>query len=260
MTINVSGQNNENIFIRLGNGLLSLIVGSSAFFVIKLIFIVPLNLMTTPDNAGLMESIGAFLIIFAIYLAVKYTKSLNINGTRKSRNIKRVLTTLLGVVCMFISTMFLAINSNISNPVSDEADGDISSVKPIVAVTVIESAKGATDTWFNQSALVKLETIMKDNIFDHAKVQYIERGYDPETINDNFSTKSYYVVIQGKKLAVINILLEDRVNAVYVVGITGNEMIRVSCIRASRHKISLASGICAEEIYSAFGVMANSSK
>ena len=66
--------------------------------------------MATPDNAQAMQGLGSILVILSIYLAVKYTKNLNANGTTKSRNIKRVITVVIGFVCLIISTVFITMH------------------------------------------------------------------------------------------------------------------------------------------------------
>ena len=65
--------------------------------------------MATPDNAKTMQGLSSLLIIFSIYLAVKYTKKLNANGTKKSRNIKKIVTVVIGFICLMLSTVFLSI-------------------------------------------------------------------------------------------------------------------------------------------------------
>lgn len=102
-------QSNDSILIRFGNGVISFIVGLSAFYVIKLIFMIPINMMATPESIDLMKGVGAWLTILAIYLAVKYTKKLNRSGARKTRNIKRIVTIVFGAISMFVTTMFLAL-------------------------------------------------------------------------------------------------------------------------------------------------------
>ena len=84
-------------------------MGLSAFSIIKLIFMIPINFMATPDNAKTMQGLSSLLIIFSIYLAVKYTKKLNANGTKKSKNIKRIVTVVIGFICLMLSTVFLSI-------------------------------------------------------------------------------------------------------------------------------------------------------
>ena len=84
-------------------------MGLSAFSIIKLIFMIPINFMATPDNAKTMQGLSSLLIIFSIYLAVKYTKKLNANGIKKSRNIKRIVTVVIGFICLMLSTVFLSI-------------------------------------------------------------------------------------------------------------------------------------------------------
>jgi hypothetical protein len=70
---------------------------------------IPINFMATPDNAKTMQGLSSLLIIFSIYLAVKYTKKLNANGTKKSRNIKKIVTVVIGFICLMLSTVFLSI-------------------------------------------------------------------------------------------------------------------------------------------------------
>lgn len=98
-----------NFFIRVGYGVVSLFVGLSAFSIFKLIYMIPLNLIATPENVESMQSFSSILIILAIYLAVKYTKKLNITGTRKSRINKRVVTIIAGVISMVIATVVVNI-------------------------------------------------------------------------------------------------------------------------------------------------------
>lgn len=99
---------NINIFIRFGYSIVSFFVGLSVFFVFKLLFMIPLNLIATPENLDVIRGISALLLFLAIYLAVKYTKKLNNNGTRKSRIKKRVITLIAGFISMIVST--IAIN------------------------------------------------------------------------------------------------------------------------------------------------------
>ena len=81
----------------------SFFVGLAAFFVIKLAFMLPLNLMATPKNVELIKGIGALLFLFSIYLAVKFTKKLNMGGTAQSRRNKRALTIISGLIAMMVS-------------------------------------------------------------------------------------------------------------------------------------------------------------
>jgi len=113
MSEELSTNTKDNIFTRFGLGVISFIVGLSAFSIMKLLFILPINFIVTLENKGLMESVSAILIIVAIYLAVKFTKKLNRTGTRKSRNIKRIITVVIGIPCMLITTFLLAVSESL---------------------------------------------------------------------------------------------------------------------------------------------------
>jgi len=104
----------SNIFFQFGSRVISFIVGLSAFYTIKLVFLIPFNLMITPDNIEKMKDYGVFLIILSIYLAVNYTKKLNKNKNKKSRIIRRVMTIIIGFICMVVSTAFITISKSIS--------------------------------------------------------------------------------------------------------------------------------------------------
>lgn len=78
--MNETSKVNLSPIIRLANGVVSFIVGLSAFFVIKLILMIPTNTYIayelTEQNRGLAESAGAVVVVFSIYLSIKFTKKL----------------------------------------------------------------------------------------------------------------------------------------------------------------------------------------
>tara|TARA_R110002167_G_C12674022_1_gene650956 strand:+ start:75 stop:338 length:264 start_codon:yes stop_codon:yes gene_type:complete len=76
----------DNIFVKITGGFLSFIVGFFSLFIFKLIFMIPLNLFANAQNYDLMQSLGALVFIFCIYLAVKYTKYINRRTEKKQKN------------------------------------------------------------------------------------------------------------------------------------------------------------------------------
>jgi hypothetical protein len=93
-----------NVFIKFGYGIVSFIVGLSAFFVFKLIAMILMILTIlittrpTPENLTLMKGIDVLFFFLTAYLAIKYTKKLNKSGVRKSRIIKRIATVIVGCI------------------------------------------------------------------------------------------------------------------------------------------------------------------
>jgi len=121
METQLSDQNNNNILIRFGNGIISFVVGVSAFFVIKLVLMIPFNIIVAQQNiernpGNMLEewrldefetnvTIMGFVVILAcIYFSTKYSQKLNRVETRKTRNIMRAITIAFGLVCMIISS------------------------------------------------------------------------------------------------------------------------------------------------------------
>ena len=95
------------LIIRVARWITSAIVGISSFFVIKLLFMAPINIMMTPESADLLNGIGALLVLFSIYLATRLTKHINSIGPKKSRVIWRVATIILGFFAMLLSNILL---------------------------------------------------------------------------------------------------------------------------------------------------------
>ena len=96
-----------NIVVRLFHAFVSFVVGLAAFFVIKALFMLPLNLMATERNIDLIKGLGALLFLVSVFLAVRYTKKLNRSGTPKGRLVKRILTLIAGFVAMALSNAAL---------------------------------------------------------------------------------------------------------------------------------------------------------
>jgi len=95
---------NDNIFAKIAGGFISFIVGFFAFFIFKLIFMIPLNIFANAQNYELMKGLGALVIIFCIYLAVKYTKYINRRAEKHKRILLRVLTIVFGFFSALITT------------------------------------------------------------------------------------------------------------------------------------------------------------
>lgn len=100
----------KSVVSRIWHSVVSFIIGLSAFFIFKLLVMIPLNLFTTVRNRDLMEGVGALLFIFCIYLAIKYTKYLNTQQSTKGLVIKKVITVVVGIFAMIFSTVILALS------------------------------------------------------------------------------------------------------------------------------------------------------
>lgn len=95
----------DGIIKKIIHAALSLIVGISTFFILKLIFMIPLNLAVNPRHA---ESLGAILVIVSVYLAIKFTKF--VNRKTKERTKWRIATIAAGFLSMIASNLILIIS------------------------------------------------------------------------------------------------------------------------------------------------------
>ena len=121
----------------------------------------------------------------------------------------------------------------------------------------VQSAEGCTDEDLDQTGLKNLETWVVNTMIKNKKSKstYAELGYDPNSFNPKVvEANSVYVTVNGKKLAVIKVNMDNSVRSVTIMGIKGTELHRVSCIRNSNHDIPVWSGECGKKIQEVFGV------
>ena len=79
-------------------------------------------------------------------------------------------------------------------------------------------------------------------------------GYNPKDFNPNVTANSLYVSFAGKKLGVIKINSDNQIRSVTIFGIKGNELHRVTCVRASNRDIPILTGECGNKVKETFGV------
>lgn len=127
-------------------------------------------------------------------------------------------------------------------------------MKPVVAFTTAQSSEGVTAADLDQAGLENLETWIVETLLQQSRGQYAEMGYNPEDFNPRISANSVYVTTGDEKLAVIKVNIDSSIRSVTVMGIKGDQLLRVSCIRASDHDIPVWSGECGNEVRKTFMV------
>jgi hypothetical protein len=125
---------------------------------------------------------------------------------------------------------------------------------PVIAAITTQTSEGITDANLDQAALKNIEGWLIKTMLEKAKIHYAESGNDPKDFNPRVNARSVYMTVDGKKLAVIKIDFDNAVRSANIMGIRGNEFVRVSCIRTSNDDILIFSGECGNKIKEAFGV------
>jgi hypothetical protein len=131
---------------------------------------------------------------------------------------------------------------------------------PVKAFSIHEDALGMTEKNMDIAFINKFESIFKDKFITTLKQAYIDEGYDPSYATTNITSRSFYVSIEGKKLAVIHYNIDNNVRSAVILGFKNNEMLRVYCTRAGNTDILIANGECKKEIEKTFGVSFTNSK
>ena len=94
-------------------------------------------------------------------------------------------------------------------------------------------------------------------IIRNGKEHHERLGYAADSYKPQINHQATYITVQGKKLAVVKINMENSARSVAVIGFKGAELIRINCLRASNHDIPVFSGACGQEISRIFNVRVN---
>jgi hypothetical protein len=128
---------------------------------------------------------------------------------------------------------------------------NVSASQPAPIIAAITS-QGSGD--LDQDALENLETWIVQTMLQKARNHYSADGFDPADLQPKVYADSVYMSIDGKKLAIIKIKVDNIMRSVTILGIEGSELIRVGCIRGSNHDIPVFSGECGAKVQKAFGL------
>lgn len=123
--------------------------------------------------------------------------------------------------------------------------------KKIWVFKAVQSAEGYKDSDLNQTFLNNFTVWSIETITKKAKETLKLSGYDYNTL-PIVSHSAHYIFVDGKKLAIIRLNFGDKVKALIVAGIKGDEFIRVACIGMT--EILIFSGECGEEIKKTFEI------
>jgi len=124
----------------------------------------------------------------------------------------------------------------------------------VIAAITRQDSEGGTSDKFDQVLLRNFESWIIETILKKGKNRFEELGYDPNKFNPKVNANSVYLEVSGEKLAIIKIRFEDVMRSVSIIGIKGNELIRVTCFRYSNHDIPVFAGECGNKVNEAFGI------
>jgi len=118
-------------------------------------------------------------------------------------------------------------------------------------VVASQDAEGVTQKDLNLNFLKRFETLVVRRTKVNARKYLVSQGYPNAKID--ISSESTYVYSGSIKLIVIRLSGSDGSNQVFITGIIGNEFKRVVCVRDSKKRIPITSGVCADKIKEVFG-------
>ena len=212
------------------------------------------------NSASNYAGTAAILAVGAVAIGYHLSKSLvkTIDNGGMQNKGKTILKTILPITYFVVAVLL----SMVTNPLLASSNefkkttttSSKSTIKTVKAYTTIQDAEGVTESNLDQAGLKNLETWIVQTMLQKGKNKYTEMGYNPKNFKPKVIAKSVYISARGKKLAVIKINMDNSMRSTTIIGIKGNELHRVSCIRASNHDIPVWSGVCGKKIEETFKV------
>ena len=95
-----------------------------------------------------------------------------------------------------------------------------------------------------------MDTVVEKTALTHKSVGL---DYDPDAYRQSLRPQSVYVHAAGVKFAITK-MRPPGVRLVSIIGIRGDELVRVMCVRESEEDIVVLSGECGSAIEQAFNV------
>ena len=114
--------------------------------------------------------------------------------------------------------------------------------------TTIESSSGVTEDQMNLELLDILTKAVTEQVKDLAAKQ--EKAGGPTA--PLMFPESGYVVMSGKKLAVIKIRSQGAASIAVILGIDKQELIKVTCVNKKNEDVDISKGKCFDEIKKSF--------
>ena len=109
-----------------------------------------------------------------------------------------------------------------------------------------QDAEGVTKEKFDLDFLKNLEAYTLERV----KIKIRELPNSPQI---DITSEATYVESGSQKLAVIRLRGSDGSNQVFVAGIVGKELKRVTCLRNSTETVPISYGACGDKIEEVFG-------
>jgi hypothetical protein len=143
--------------------------------------------------------------------------------------------------------------ANKAPPASVAPPGSVSDqTAPIIATMTIQPTESTSEAEMDIDTLERLEQHMMQTTLERGRSNFAKQGFDPKTYNPKIDVSSVYTISGGKRLAIIKMSVDSRVRTVWVMGFSGGQFLRVTCIRASNHDIPVFSGECGQKVSDAF--------
>lgn len=172
---------------------------------------------------------------------------LNVRAIMKKWNWKHIILFILAIPVLNHLAGYLGKNAAQHVNEKDVESRPVQAAAQNIRVIVSsQDAEGVTQNNLDMTFLKNLEAYTVEGI--SAKIREL-----PNSPQIDITSEATYLESGTMKLAIIRIRGSDNSNQVIVLGVVGNELKRVGCLRRSTETIPISYGICADKIQEIFG-------
>ena len=126
---------------------------------------------------------------------------------------------------------------------------------PLFAIAGTQDSPGLTEADLTPAFVAQLEAWAIATLREKMSTAFAVTGQDARQAEDLYiQAHSMLLVVEDKRLAVIQTAIGDQVREVSVLGFRNGEFYRVGCVRESGHDISVFFGKCGRVVSKTFGI------
>jgi hypothetical protein len=201
-----------------------------------------------------LSSLVAYAGLFAVgFLVVSIGKLVSRSKRPISDSLRSI--SIIAMSFLLLATFGQMYTRDILSAVPDRAPSTTPPPARAEVVTAIatQSSEGVTEADMDQPGLMRLQEWIVDMTVEKTALVSGESTFDAAAYKRSLNPESVYLTVAGMKLAVTK-MRPPGARMVSIMGIRGDELIRVICARDSAEDIVVLSGACGAEIARAFQI------
>lgn len=153
-----------------------------------------------------------------------------------------------------ISASLESESESIHRPIASGPESTAGGDAEIATMSTLQSGQGYSKEDLDTEAAKRFENWLVETQIEKASAYLSQHGFKGPHRRPEVKSSSSVVIVDGSRYVFVRTLLGGQSQAAFVIGFSGNDLVRVTCTRKSSETIPISYGPCATEIFKSFGV------